>query len=77
MLSDLRRTSKRLFGRNTAKRYYETEADTAMLDVEDNLKVASLVHAFRSEGHLAAKLDPLQRVAQGPWLAETRQPTSW
>ena len=48
-----------------------------MLEIEDNLKVASLVHAFRSEGHLSAKLDPLQRVTQGPWQAETRQPTSW
>jgi 2-oxoglutarate dehydrogenase E1 component len=34
------------------------------------LSVASLVNAFRSRGHLHARLDALQRVKRGPWLSE-------
>lgn len=33
-------------------------------------QVAQLVHAFRARGHLLARLDPLQRPADGPWQSE-------
>ncbi len=36
----------------------------------DVLSLAALVNAFRSRGHLYARLDPLRRVPRGPWLAE-------
>ena len=50
---------------------------TAAEEIEDTLKVAALIHSFRNDGHLAAALDPLHRVGQGPWLAESRQATTW
>lgn len=57
------------------RRWFSNEA--ASLEIEDTLKVASLIHSFRNDGHLAAALDPLQRVRQGPWLAESRRATTW
>ena len=57
------------------RRWFSSEAATS--EIEDTLKVASLIHSFRNDGHLAAALDPLQRVRQGPWLAESRQATTW
>ena len=41
-------------------------------DVEalDTLKVSDLVYNFRCHGHLAALLDPLQRVKHGPWRSD-------
>lgn len=56
-------------------RLYSTDA--AVLEIEDSLRVASLVHSFRNDGHLAAALDPLRRVKQGPWLTESRHATTW
>ncbi|DBA67070.1 hypothetical protein WJX79_005030 [Trebouxia sp. C0005] len=56
-------------------RLYSTDA--AVLEIEDSLRVASLVHSFRNDGHLAAALDPLRRVKQGPWLTESRKATTW
>ena len=35
-----------------------------------------LLQAFRSRGHLAADLDPLQR-QRGPWFREGRHVPSW
>lgn len=52
-------------------------SEVAVLEIEDTLKVASLVHSFRNDGHLAAALDPLRRIQQGPWLAESRRATTW
>ena len=57
------------------RRWHSTQS--AALEIEDTLKVAALIHSFRNDGHLAAALDPLQRVRQGPWLAESRQATTW
>ena len=57
------------------RRWFSNE--TASLEIEDTLKVASLIHSFRNDGHLAAALDPLQRVRQGSWLAESRRATTW
>lgn len=57
------------------RRWHSTQ--TAALEIEDTLKVAALIHSFRNDGHLAAALDPLQRVRQGSWLAESRQATTW
>lgn len=57
------------------RRWHRTQP--AALDIEDTLKVAALIHSFRNDGHLAAALDPLHRVKQGPWLADSRQATTW
>ena len=57
------------------QRCYSTK--TAAMEIEDALKVAALIHSFRNDGHLAAALDPLHRVRQGPWLAEHRRATTW
>lgn len=57
------------------RRWHSTQS--AALEIEDTLKVAALIHSFRNDGHLAAALDPLQRVRQGPWLTESRQATTW
>lgn len=57
------------------RRWHSTQS--AALEIEDTLKVAALIHSFRNDGHLAAALDPLRRVRQGPWLTESRQATTW
>ncbi len=40
-------------------------------EVADVLRVAGLVERFRREGHLLARLDPLGRVAHGPWMSDS------
>jgi len=42
-------------------------------EIQDALRVASLVGSFRSKGHLVALLDPLGRVERGPWLEEVNR----
>lgn len=39
-------------------------------EVEDAVKIASLIERFRHRGHLCANLDPLGRVPRGPWMSE-------
>lgn len=59
------------------QRRLSSSSGSATLEIEDTLKIASLVHSFRNDGHLAAALDPLRRVSQGPWHAESRRATTW
>lgn len=48
------------------------------VEVEDAVKVTALVGAFRTRGHLCARLDPLGRVKRGPWLSEVSgSPNRW
>ena len=44
-------------------------------EVEDAVKIASLIERFRHRGHLCANLDPLQRVLRGPWMSEAHSRT--
>ena len=46
-------------------------------EVSDTLKVAALVQCFRSRGHLGAQLDPLKRVAHGPWMEDVGVASPW
>lgn len=39
-----------------------------LVDVQDSLRLATLLRRFRSRGHLVAQLDPLRRTSAGPWL---------
>ena len=50
----------------------QLQAGVSAADVEalDTLKVSDLVYNFRCHGHLAALLDPLQRVKHGPWRSD-------
>ena len=50
----------------------QLQARVSAADVEglDTLKVSDLVYNFRCHGHLAALLDPLQRVKHGPWRSD-------
>ena len=45
-------------------------------ELADTLCLLRLLQAFRSRGHLAAKLDPLQR-QRGPWFREGQHVPSW
>ena len=44
--------------------------EDTQLEVEDAMKIASLIERFRHRGHLCANLDPLGRVQRGPWMSE-------
>ena len=46
-------------------------------EASDTLKVAALVQRFRSRGHLVAQLDPLKRVAHGPWMEDVGVASPW
>lgn len=59
---------------SSSRHYSSTAAPTQSTysldpcDLTDALKVAELIHRFKSRGHLVAQLDPLKRCAGGPWV---------
>ncbi|KAK9809577.1 hypothetical protein WJX73_003787 [Symbiochloris irregularis] len=60
---------KRLNSKLSARLLHDTTpGGEQILHPTDSIKVAALVQLFRSRGHLSARLDPLERVAGGPWL---------
>lgn len=49
----------------------------AEVELADSLKIVALVQQFRSRGHLVAQLDPLRRVAYGPWFGDIGVASPW
>ena len=43
----------------------------------DTIKIVALIQKFRCKGHLTAQLDPLKRVAYGPWMADIGISSPW
>lgn len=50
-------------------------SDEIQREIEDAVKIASLIERFRHRGHLCANLDPLQRAQRGPWMSESQRHT--
>ena len=55
----------------------EQETAHSEAQLADTIKIVSLIQRFRSKGHLTAQLDPLKRVAYGPWMADIGISSPW
>ena len=55
----------------------EREGQDVEAQLADTIKIVSLIQKFRNKGHLAAQLDPLKRVAYGPWMADIGICSPW
>ena len=55
----------------------EQEVASVESQVADTIRIVNLIHKFRCKGHLTAQLDPLKRVAYGPWMADIGISSPW